>query len=146
VSKKDPYAFHAILLVYGEDRAAIARQLREHADTVERGDDGRFCIMPGAEGLRVVREAWEGQEAGGAGEEAGTCRMHAVYGDTEGGSASEPIAMFADRDLANRFASGQPLYDADDEPGGIDRCVLRADVVLSAWNSIDPDPYALEGE
>lgn len=135
MSAPDPYAMHAILLVYGTGRAEIARRLREHADAIERGDDGRFSAMPGAEGLCVVREAWEGQEAGGAGEEAGACRMHAVYSDSEGASASDPIAMFADESEAREYAASSRA----------DRCVLRADVVLSAWNSHDPDPHATEG-
>ena len=136
---KNPYAFHALLLVYGEDRADIARQLRDEAEAIERGEDGAFHAMPGIEGLRVVRAS----EPNGGGEQAGACRLHAVYADGEGWTPSEPIALFTDERMAARFARGEPPYEPGEERN-LEGGVIRADVVLSVWNSVDADPHASE--
>ncbi len=139
MSTRDPYAMHALLLVYGCDRAEIVRKLREHADAIESGDDGRFSTMPGAEGACTLRAS-----NSDAGEEAaGACRMHAVYDDDW--NPSEPIALFFIEEMAARFARGEPPYEPGEERN-LEGGVVRADVVLSVWNSVDPDPYARREE
>jgi hypothetical protein len=57
----------------------------------------------------------------------------------------EQLAFFADKDMAERMASNQPLFDEDDALSG-DACVTRARLVGTIWNSFDPDPEDAVGK
>lgn len=59
-------------------------------------------------------------------------------GDGEG-FPGEEIAFFADRELAERFVSGKPMFDEDERPNS-DLVVVRARLMGTIWNSYDPDP------
>lgn len=134
--QKDRYAFHLIALVYGESPADIARQLREHADAIDREVGTGHRYGPG--GVCFLRQG----DRDGCSEETFACRMHGVYHDSD--YEPRPIAMFADAEVARRVAAGKPMYESDDDRPGGDLCVMRSDIVLSAWNSYDPDPHAEE--
>jgi hypothetical protein len=104
----------------------VASYLRWIADRIERGDAWEEP-PPGNPTVHVrsVGPGSSGEEPllGG--------RFYAVMrADGDG----DPVAMFADREDADAFRF-------DDNA---DMCTLRADVVGSVWNSIDPDPVCAE--
>jgi hypothetical protein len=121
----DPYAWHAAILAHGESREALAAHLRYMASEIERGGDG--WRMGGGSGVLIVR-----QSSDSGGEEAGHARLYGVYPDGEGTSIDDVVALFSDEAHAREWAKRRSIDDS----------VLRTDVVLSAWNSSDPDPHA----
>jgi hypothetical protein len=123
---------HALLLVYGATADDIANSLESYAKMIRAGvtrvsDDDRCFVRQG--------------ERDGCAEEADARRMHGVY--QAEGYELDPIALFRDPEHAARFAGGKPIYDGNDEPN-TDLCVMRTDVLMSAWNCIDQgdDPHA----
>jgi hypothetical protein len=54
----------------------------------------------------------------------------------------EEIAFFANKNIAERFAQGKPIFDDEglQPPAQGDLCVVRSILVGSIWNSTEPEP------
>lgn len=129
--ENDCYAFHAVVLAYGATREELAASLEAKAAEIRAGCSN--SVSRGDAGVMLVR-----QHDDSGGEETMHQRMHMVFA-TEGDGAEPAIAMFRDKGLAERFATGKPLFDEGDGLG-VDIGIARVDLVGTWWNSVDPDP------
>ncbi len=121
----------ATIQLLGDSPKDIANDLRYLADriqaqgTYEQHDDDNMIVH--------VRE-WP-RSGGEAPIDAG---KYWAVGCSES-FPGEQLAFFADKEMAERMASGKSVFDEEDGPPN-DMCVTRARMVGTIWNSYDPDP------
>ncbi|WP_437309947.1 hypothetical protein [Sorangium sp. So ce388] len=134
-NEKNQFAYHLVALIHGDSPSDIADAMERYAARIRSGD----VSGGGSPDTLILRQANTD-----GGEEAFACRMHGVYQAES--YEPKPIAMFDDVEVARRFAAGEPLFNEDDNGPGGDLCVMRSDIVLTAWNHVDQgtDPHAEE--
>lgn len=96
-----------------------ARLLRKLADQIETGN---YTSITNCGMRAIVREG----EAYEEGENPIAGRFHAVV--SEDGVAADPLALFREKQDADKWARGLDI-------------VTRADIVGSVWSAVAPDPH-----
>lgn len=105
------------------DLRAIADQI-ETQGTMEQHDDHNMVVH--------VRE-WKS-----GGEEPIDAGKYWAVGQSDA-FPGEHLAVFANKEHAERMAEQKPIFDENDGPMN-DLCVTRARIVGTIWNSFDADP------
>jgi hypothetical protein len=120
----------ATIQLLGDSPKDIANDLRIIADRIEsqgaleQHDDHNMIVH--------VRE-WKS-----GGEEPIDAGKYWAVGQSDA-FPGEQIALFAQKEHAERMVEGTLIFDEEDGPKN-DLCVTRARIVGSLWNSFDPDP------
>lgn len=127
--------FIATIQIIGDTPKDIADELRILAKQIEA--QGTMDVHE-PRGLVVhVREYKSGREEpldAGKCWSVGQCEM----------DPGDYVAIFANKEHAERMASGAPIFDDEDGPM-TDLCVTRACIVGTFWNNFDPDPEDASG-